>query len=310
MQDPRITIAITPRESFSHTKASLESLLATVPAPLRLVYVDGGSPPWIARYLQKRSREVPFKLVRVNRFLSQNQGRNIALRHIDASHFVLFIDNDVIFAPHWYERLLACAEESGAGIVAPLICNSEPPFKTVHFTSGEARIAETPFGRRLHTKYYHGGWPLSALPPLRREACDMLETHCMLVRTDLLAALGDFDEGLLSGNDHVDLSLRARALGATLLFEPAAMVNYSSPRLPGGWYDLPFFLRRWSDTWNRATIEHFRTKWSLQGDDPVLLGDYRWIRNRWKGIFAPLTRPLRQYVRPVLKRYSTPSRSK
>lgn len=308
MTQPRITLAVTPRESFYHTEASLESLLATVPAA-RIVYVDGGSPPWIARYLRKRSRQVPFELIRVNRFLSQNESRNIALRHLPASDYVLFVDNDIVFAPGWYERLTACALETGAGITAPLICIGDPPFETVHFVSGVARIDDTASGRRLHTEYHHAGRPLVAVSPLlRRESCEMVETHCMLVRSDLLHGIGAFDEGLLSGNDHVDLCLRARAVGATLYVEPAALVNQFLPRqLPGGWFDVPFFMRRWSAGWNRATIEHFRAKWDLRHDDPVLSTDARWLRDRWKHMFAPLAAPFTQKLAPALRRFLTPS---
>lgn len=300
--DAAISIVVTPRESFAHTEAALESLLATVP-DARLVYVDGNSPPWIARYLRERARSVRFELVRCERFLTQNEARNIALRHLGPSEFVLFVDNDVIFRAGWLERLAACAAETGAGIVVPLICFGEPAFETIHFYSGVARIDRGTNGNTLAIEHPHAGSPLADVAPtLERTWCSMVESHCMLVRTTLLRELGDFDEGLRSANDHVDLSLLAGAAGATMCVEPTALVNQLLPlTLPRGWSDLPFFLRRWSDAWNRPSIEHFRSKWDLRADDPSLAADYRWLRKRWQHVFVPLARPFVPILRPFVR---------
>ncbi|GAC1311986.1 MAG: hypothetical protein NVS2B3_16950 [Vulcanimicrobiaceae bacterium] len=309
--DSRITIAVTPRESFARSEAALESLLETVP-DARLVYVDGNSPPRVARYLRERSRSAGFELIRRERYLTQNEGRNIAMRHIGACDFVLFVDNDIVFRAGWLERLVRCADETGAGVAVPLICIGEPAFERIHFYSGVAEIERTGSGGRLRIEHPHAGSRVADVASeLRRVRCSMVESHCMLVRTDLLKRLGDFDEGLLSANDHVDLSLLAGAAGATLWVEPESVVNQLLPEtLPRGWSDLPFFFLRWSDAWNRPSIEHFRAKWDIAADDAALAEDYRWISNRWKHVFVPLVAPLTRHLRPharrlrpVLRRY-------
>lgn len=44
MVEPEVTIVVSPRERFSYTRESLESIYEHTKAPFKLVYVDGGSP--------------------------------------------------------------------------------------------------------------------------------------------------------------------------------------------------------------------------------------------------------------------------
>src|SRR5438876_9096997 len=79
VREPRTTIAIVPRERFSATRPSLENVLAATPEPRRLVYIDGGSPAPVARYLEDAARRHDILLLRSDCFLTPNQARNIAL---------------------------------------------------------------------------------------------------------------------------------------------------------------------------------------------------------------------------------------
>jgi glycosyltransferase involved in cell wall biosynthesis len=62
-----------------------------------------------------------FKLSRVERFLPTNTARNVALRHASGK-YVVFVENDVVVSENWLSTLVACAEETGATVVSPLIC--------------------------------------------------------------------------------------------------------------------------------------------------------------------------------------------
>jgi GT2 family glycosyltransferase len=103
----------------------------------------------------------------------------------------------------------------------------------------------------------------------------------MLVRTEVFARLGQLDEGLLSSPEHIDLCLSVREAGGRVYFEPSSMVSYLSPP-PFRWGDIPFYLTRWSDEWNRASLSHFRRKWNLCDDDRFLKNHYAWLTaHRW-----------------------------
>ncbi len=107
--NPRVTIVVVPRERFSCAAESLDSIYQHTTMPFELVYVDGGSPPSVQRYLQTQAREKGFQLLRTESFLSPNRARNLGLREVKTAYLV-FIDNDVIVSPRWLETLIECAE--------------------------------------------------------------------------------------------------------------------------------------------------------------------------------------------------------
>ena len=80
MSEDSATIVVVPRDHFSDTRESLESLLEFTPPPRALVYVDGGSPPRIARYLRERATAANFELIRRDHYLTPNQARTSAPR--------------------------------------------------------------------------------------------------------------------------------------------------------------------------------------------------------------------------------------
>ena len=112
------SIVITQREGFSRSRESLLSVLANTPQPYELIYIDGGSPPEVRDQLRRLSEERGFRLIRYERFLSPNEAREAALPHV-SGEYTAFLDNDVLVGEGWLEGLLACAEETGAGVVAP-----------------------------------------------------------------------------------------------------------------------------------------------------------------------------------------------
>jgi GT2 family glycosyltransferase len=88
----------------------------------------------------------------------------------------------------------------------------------------------------------------------------------MLVRTEVFKRFGILDEELLSLREHHDLCLTIQEAGGSIYFEPNAVVSYVAPKSIT-WSDLPYFMLRWSETWNLASIQHFYEKWNLDMDN-------------------------------------------
>ncbi len=290
MTEPPVTIVVVPRERFSITRRALESLYANTSGPFRLVYVDGGSPAPIRRYLAAEARARGFELVRTERYLTPNEARNIGFRHV-RTRYTVFMDNDVVPARGWLDRLVQCAEETGAWVVGPLYYIGEPEREVIHMAGGDARIEEHPEGRRFVERHRLEGKPRAALQePLVRAPCEQVEFHCMLIRTEVLGArLGPLDEGLMSIAEHTDICLLARLHGGEVYFEPDSVVTYiTTGRF--GWSDYAYFLRRWSEGWNAASIEHFREKWGVAAGDPGIVCLDTWSRGHRQIALEPLRR--------------------
>lgn len=305
VREPQVTIVVVPRERFSCTQDSLESIYQHTKLPFKLVYVDGNSPPKVARYLQDRARTKNFQLVRSNRYLAPNKSRNLGLSYVKTK-YVVFMDNDVILTPNWLQPLINCAEETKAAVVGPLMCQNQPLHEIVHFAGGESHIVTDVKGKRhIREKMYGQGQKVAEVKPLlKRMPTELTEFHCMLVRTDIFERVGTFDEGMLNTKEHLDFCMSVAAAGETVYLEPESVMTYVQGCLD--WTDIHYFMLRWSNAWTVKSLEHLRQKWNLETDG-YFKSKYKklgWRRN--DQIIKPLARRLslglsRRYLGKILR---------
>jgi hypothetical protein len=134
---------------------------------------------------------------------------------------------------------------------------------------------------------YFGQQLADVQPKLVREPVEQIEFHCALVRREVFDKLGPLDEGLWSAAEHSDLCLMVRKAGAKVYLEPSSVVTYVPPP-PFTRADRDFYMLRWSHAWNTATVEHFRSKWRLEDDDPGMTFLAQWCekhrRIAWQGV--------------------------
>ena len=265
-KSPSVTIVVTPRERFSYTQASLESLYAETTVPFELVYIDGNSPPKEREYIKEQSKQKGFKLIRTDFYLWPQRARNMGLAEVKTP-YVVFFDNDVVVKAGWLRTLIDCAETTGATVVGPLMCHEEPIHEIVHFAGGESHIVTDIKDRRhLREKMYLQDRAVeTVLPKLEQTETELCEFHCMLVRTDVFDELGPFDESILNTKEHLDFCMNVMALGRTVYFEPDSLVTYV-PGPPLAWRDLHFYMLRWSNAWELSSLARLQEKWNLCED--------------------------------------------
>jgi GT2 family glycosyltransferase len=271
----RVTIVVVPRERWSFAERSLASIHAHTARPYELVYVSAGTPEPVRSAIAAAVRRHGDRMVSSDEILTPNQTRNLGARHV-TTEYTVFIDNDVIVEPGWLERLVRCADETGGWIVGPLYCIGWPAGQRIHMAGGVAHITEDGGRRHMHDEHIHiDELRAQVAPSLRLSPSEQVEFHCMLVRTEALAKLGPLDEELLSLAEHLDVCMLARAAGGGVWFEPAAVVTYVPMKLLRA-IDVPLFRRRWSNDWNRRSIERFGAKWRLAADDPWRQQQLEW----------------------------------
>ncbi len=270
MSNPQVTIVVVPRERFSYTEKSLNSIYENTDFPHNLVYVDGNSPTHIKRYLEKQSQEKGFELIRRNQFLTPNQARNLGLAQVKTK-YVVFIDNDVLVKPGWLEKLVKTAESTNAWVVGPL-CLEGKDFNKVHMVGGTSVFKEKGQQRWLVERRPFMRLPLEKVQEkIHRGSTEILEFHCMLVRCEAFEKLGFLDEKLMSMAEESDFSMSIVASGNKIYLEPESVITYVPPS-PADLKlsDLPFFFVRWSDSWCQQSVERFREKWNLTEDALIL----------------------------------------
>ena len=264
---PRATIVMTARERHALTETSIESIVRATRRPYRLMYLDVQSPDWLRETLARRSAEWGLEVVRFDEPLWPHEVRDRVIGDIDTD-YVVFIDNDVLVDEGWLDALVACADETGAGIVAPLYLQGDgvhPP--TIHMAGGMLVEEAGENGRHLTDRHLlSNADPRQVGSQLRRQPCDFAEYHCMLIRTSLVRDRKLLDPNIRCVHEHVDTALSVRQLGFPVFLEPTSRVTY----LGFADYtldDLRFFRWRWSIDEANANIAAFTKKWNLIDSD-------------------------------------------
>lgn len=303
MDKTDVTVVVVPRDHFSSARASLESIFANTDTPFSLLYIDGGSPRHVARYLKDAAEKRQFRLIRTEGYLSPNYARNVAVRHVD-TRYVVFVDNDVIVAPGWLDALVQCAERTGAAGVCPLTYEEKRNHELLHYAGGEAHIEIVEENNRVERHMIYGINTRKIAPTAH--PTELLEFHCVLVRTDAYRAVGGMDERLLSTRDNLDFSLALLTAGYALHFEPASRVTFRIPARMA-LSDIPYFALRWSDEWDRTSFRYFLNKWNLVVD-PQFAREFENLGWRRQGLMmresllswlpARVQLPVERFLRP------------
>ena len=266
MTSSLVTIVVVPRERFSYTRQSLESIYQNTQLPFELIYVDGNSPSSVKQYLEEQSKIRGFELIRTNYYLYPNQARNLGLSKVKTK-YVVFADNDIVVQPGWLTASIDCAETTKAAVVGPLMCQYEPIHSQIHCAGGESHIIVDVKGRRrMREKMYKQGHQTAEMrSSMQRSQTELCEYHCMLVRMDIFEELGYLDEQMLNTKEHLDFCMQVIEAGHQVYFEPDSVVTYV-PAVALEWSDLHYYMLRWSDDWETKSLERMRSKWNLAYD--------------------------------------------
>lgn len=290
--NPLVTIVLVPRERFSSTQQAIESIYDNTRLPFKLVFVDGNSPANVKRYLQQQAQKPNVTLHRTDYYLSPNQARNIGLSYVDTPYLV-FYDNDVVVTPGWLEALVRCAEDTQADVVTPLTCQGEPVHQIVHCAGGDNHVWTDNRGRRrLREKMNDQGKTVAQVRDrLQRQETELAEFHCVFVRRSIFDRTGKLDEQMMNTKEHLDFCMKVREVGGKIYFEPDSLITYLFKQQPV-LSDLPYYMLRWSDAWQLASLSRLRENWDL-AEDGYFQAKYKKIGCRRRmTIIGPLVQKL------------------
>jgi glycosyltransferase involved in cell wall biosynthesis len=300
---PRVTIVVVPRERFGVAQRSLESIYATAGIPFELIYIDARSPRKISEWLKAESADKGFRVIHLDRFVNPNEARNIGLA-ASSTEYVVFSDNDIICADGWLSAAVRCADETGADVVQPLICEGLPVHSRVHFAKGAFAVDKKTFfssgpgDRDLLDVMTHHREPIEKVRDvLKREQTETCEFHCILMRRSIFDRTGPFDEDMGATKDHIDFSICVAQVGGKIVFEPNSLITYVFPSRvnPITKEDSSYFLLRWSPQWQLHSLRHMQAKWGLKWDGEELghVSQPEYLRMRqYEGYIKPIIRKI------------------
>ena len=280
-----VTIVISFRERWRFTPQTVESILKNTGGKFALWLLDSGMPRPMRKALQPFVDAGQLKIIDVPKSDQPNIVRGEIASTINTPYAV-FIDNDVVVMPGWLDRMLSCAEETGAGIVCPLyLWGAGGKTDLIHMAGGDITLEPTDNGARRFTESHrHVSRRIAEVPDdLKRRPCDYGEFHCLMMRREVYSARGMFDPGIVTVHEHIHASMLARELGFETWFEPEARVNYLAfaPWQVGELTDL---RARWDFDAAEQSLEAFAKRWNIVDEE-----DYRVPMHRFLALHASHT---------------------
>jgi GT2 family glycosyltransferase len=271
----RVTIVMTARERLASTMDSIESIERHTELPHRFIFAGNQVPTELDA--RARSPGGRLEIVRLDAALWPNQIRKRIAPAI-ATDYVVFIDNDVLVRLDWLERLVACADETGAGIVCPLyFIGANSAATQIHMAGGRLTPIHEAGGIVLQEAHHLMERERSEVAmELKREPCDFAEFHCMLMRGDLARHALMFDDTIVCVHEHIDAALTAKKLGYAVYFEPTSEVTYLG-KAPYRLSELEFFRARWATAAAESSLKSFAAKWNVIDEERSFGGIRRFV---------------------------------
>lgn len=201
------------------------------PVAVQRIYVDNGSSDGTPDVVRERLPAV--EVVRLDSNTG-NPARNRALPFARGRH-VLFLDSDAELRPGALPRLVEILDDvPRAGLVGPRLLNSDgslqlsarrfPPLRLPIMRRGPlAKHAE----RRALVRHHL----MADDPHDRLRRVEYLISACVLVRRDVLSAVGGMDEHMPIGHADADLCLKVRRAGWDVLYAPDAEAVHAYRRM-------------------------------------------------------------------------------
>lgn len=294
-----VTLVVVPRDHFSHAKLSLESILSHTSIPYDMIYVDHSAPKHVSDWLRKVSTERHINHVLIDRPLTPNEARNIAIPEVKTP-YIVFIDNDVIVTPGWLEPLLNAAKTKGAWLTGPTYLIGDLSKGRIHMTGGTVGFNQNGNRRLFEETHCHLNERYDEVRELLKPGeTELVEFHCMLVKRSIFDHVGLLDEKLMAQAENLDFCMAAKEAGGIIYLEPASVITYLPP-VPLQNEDVKYFLLRWSDKWARSSLEYFRSKRGIERDDPYLNHQRSYLTHMRRRALRYVAWPLGRMLERVL----------
>ncbi len=234
----KASIVIPLYNKVEYTEQCLEALINNTPDDLyEVILVDNASSDGTAELLASLEGDVQVIRNSENMGFARacNQGAALA-----RGKYIIVLNNDTLPQPGWLEALIAEADsDPNVGIVG---C------KLLYPDTGKVQHAGIGWIDGLPDHPFRHA-DAQAPEVIQVRDLDMVTGACMLIRRDLFALVGGFDEGFLNGGEDIDLCLQVRRAGFRVRYTPESVLYHhegvSEGRFAHVTPNLQRFFRRW-----------------------------------------------------------------
>ena len=169
-----------------------------------------------------------------------NQGAQAA-----KGEYLVFLNNDTIPQAGWLSALVdEVKAHSDVAVVGSKLL----------YEDGTIQHAGVAFSREFLMPYHmYPGVPANAPMVSRRRELQCVTAACMLIRRQVFAQVGGFDEGYKNGFEDVDLCLKIGEKNWRIVYQPHSTVIHLESRTPGRKAheeeNTNRFRERWGNAW-------------------------------------------------------------
>lgn len=214
---PRATVkvVIPTRDKVALLRRAIDGVISADPERrTHIVVVDNGSTSDdTAKYLRSLSRHDRIDVVRNDEPFNFSRLCNLGARVGRDLPFLLFLNNDVAAVDHrWLSQLLGWIRNDERAVAAT---------PELVYPNGKIQYGGTVLGfGGIAGHYATGMQPSTTGLHLFPREVGAVTAACMLVRTSSFHEVGGFSEDLPVDFQDVDLSLKLRRAGGTLIYDP------------------------------------------------------------------------------------------
>lgn len=224
-----VDIVVCVHNALADVKNCLQSLLAKTRPPYRLIVVDDGSDQETAEYLREFMVGQPGLLIRHDSAKGYTLAANAGMRETKGD-FVVMLNSDTIVTSLWLDRMIECAlSDPRIGLVGPL-SNTASWQSVPKLFNDDGDWAENRPQGGASIEDVAGQVASASLRTYPRVG--FLNGFCLLIRRELIDAIGLFDEQRFARGfgEENDYCLRTAKAGFELAVAEDAYVFHAQSR--------------------------------------------------------------------------------
>ena len=275
---PQVSIIIPTKDHAKLLQACIESIQnKSSYKNYEIIIIDNNSTKEETKiYLNTLKHKVlshpqPFNFSSIN---------NFAVKNAKGAHVIFLNDDTQVISPDWIERMLEHSVKPNVGAIGALLLYPNDTIQHAGVLIGVGGVAIHAFeGLPKENQGYKG------LVQKVRE-CSAVTGACLMIKKSLFDQIGGFDEHFAYSFNDVDLCLRLREKGYTIIYTPHAVLyhhgTYTRPYTEDE-KEIVFFVKRWHDLILRGdpyydqTLSRVRPYEPKKEDEKLVLTDTRLI---------------------------------
>ena len=249
---PKVSVIIPTKDKLEVLKICIDSILEkTDYENYEIVIVDNQSKEEKTfRYYDKIENNPKIKILGYNKPFNFAAISNYAVSKIN-SEYVIFLNNGIeVITSEWLTAMLEHAQRKEVGAVGAklLFPNGKIEHCGIILGLGRHRVAANPYYKYPDHNGYFG-----TVNEIRDYSA--VTATCMMLRKEIFESVGGFDENLTVAFNDVDLCLKIRKKGYSVVYTPYAEL-YHHESLSRGYEDNPKKQARFLEEG-----EYVREKW-------------------------------------------------